>query len=470
MPADIVRDPTSLPYRLVRGGARVLLRAYYPDLVIEGAERVPDGPLLVCANHPNSLIDPVLVSVFLPRKIHWLAKHVLFAGRVLGPTLKAAGAIPVKRRHEGGDKQSTDETLRAAADALVGGRAIGIFPEGKTHDDDRLAPLKSGAGRMAVLAARDLAATGSGRALHVLPVVLHFVNKMMFRTGALVTIGEPFVVGPEDQPEAVMQRLREGMTSLMVHVDDAAQEALLRDARVLLRRRAALDPAHSDPKELHALDAAVARAIRRFSVEEPERIAAFSHRLRAYVNALDRQGLSLHSLEESHERPQRTWLAMGLLPLALWGALHSGLPYRLTKRWGLASAGRSRSAPPPAGGPDPTQEKRRPPLLHRPMLADRTTVALYSLLVGAIVFPLTWLAESALIFHFLGWMAALIFLVTAPITGLIARWTFHVLRRQSGRLADAILIGAHRHAITRLKAERAWLWSEIERWQGMLGR
>lgn len=440
MPAPPVRDPVSRAYRGFRGFARMLLRAYYPDLVVEGAERVPDGPLLVCANHPNSLVDPVLVSVFLPRKIHWLAKHVLFANPALGRTLEAAGAIPVKRRHEGGDRQSTDETLRAAADALVAGRAIGIFPEGKSHDDERLAPLKTGAGRMAVMAARDLAAGGDPRSVHVLPVVLHFTSKAMFRTGALVTIGEPIPVTATDSPESVMDRLRDGMTGLMAHVEDESQEALLRNVRVLLRRRAALDPAHSDPRELRALDVAAARAIRRFSLEEPERIAEFSARLSAYVDALDRQGLSLHALEEPREPPQRTWLALGLLPLALWGALHSGLPYWLSRRWTLRQARKS----------------------------DRTTVAMYGLLFGMVIFPLAWLLEAGAIAWLAGGLAAGIFLVTAPATGLVARWVFHVLRRQAGRIADAILVGAHRHAVERLQRERAWLWSEIERWQGML--
>ena len=441
MPTAPLRDPSTLPYRLVRAGARVLLRAYYPDLVVEGEDRVPDGPLLVCANHPNSLVDPVLVSVFLPRKIHWLAKHTLFGNPAMGAALTALGAVPVKRRHEGGDRSSTEETLRAAAESLASGRAVGIFPEGRSHDEERLGELKSGAGRMAVLAARDLAAAGRHETVHVVTVVLHFSSKTRFRTGALVAVGTPFPVSAQDTPELVMERIRGGMAGLMVHVDDEAQESLLRDARVLIRRRAAVDPMRSDPKEVHRVDREVARAIRRFSAEEPERVAAFSARLRAYVEALDRQGLSLHALEERNEDPKRTWLALLLLPVALWGALHSGIPYALTRRLGLAQ---SRSE-------------------------DRTTVAMYSLLTGAVIFPVAWLLEAALIARLAGWPAAVVFLITAPVTGLVARWVFHVLRRQAGRIVDAVLIGSHRHAVERLQAERAWLWSEIDRWQGMLG-
>lgn len=440
MSAAPLRDPAPLPYRLVRLVARALLRAYYPDLVIEGESRVPDGPLLVAANHPNSLMDPVLVSVFMPRKIHWLAKHTLFGNRFGAWVLASLGAVPVKRRHEGGDQRSTDETIRAAADAIVQGKAIGIFPEGRTHDEQRLGPLKTGVGRMAVLAARDLAASGSHQRMHVLPVVLHFTSKTRFRTGALACIGRPLEVSPHDAPDEVTERVRREMAEVLVHVDDEEQERLLHDARVLVRRRAALDPAHSDPKELHRVDREVARAIRRFGREEPERLRAFAARLRAYVEQLEMNGLSLHSLEESREPPLRTWAATALLPVALWGALWSGVPYWLTRRIGMLQARAS----------------------------DRTTVAMYAVLTGAILFPLFWLAEAAFFAWRFGAGPAALFLVTAPVTGLVARWTFHVLRRQLGRVADMLLIASHPRAVRRLRAERAWLWSEIERWQRRL--
>ncbi len=440
MPAPAMRDRTSLPYRLVRGACRLLLRAYYPDLVVEGADRVPDGPVIVAANHPNSLVDPVLVSVFMPRKIHWLAKHTLFGNPVSRSLLTALGAIPVKRRHEGGDRSSSDEVIRVAAEALTAGKAIGIFPEGRSHDDDQFGALKTGAGRMAVLAARDLAASQSAATVRVAPVMLHFSSKARFRTGALVHVAEALDVSPHDTPEEVTARLRAAMSEVMVHVDDSEQQHLLRDVRVLIRRRAALDPMHSDPREVHRADRATARAIRRFHAEEPERLRAFASRLRAYVEALERKGLSVHSLEEVREPVMRRWTAMALLPIGLWGALHSIVPYRLTRAAGRKAA---RST-------------------------DRTMIALCTLATGAVLFPLFWLAEALAVGHFWGTRAAVLFLITAPITGLVARWTFHVLHRQLGRIGDALLIAAHPRAVERLRAERAWLWSEIDRWQSML--
>ncbi len=440
MPNPSIADGVPWAYRVFRAACRMLLRSYYPDLVVEGASSVPAGPLIVAANHPNSLVDPVLVSVFLPRKIHWLAKATLFDRPVGRSLLLGLGAIPVKRRHEGGDRSSTEELLRSAADALIDGKALGIFPEGRSHDQERWGSLKTGIGRIAVLAARDLAASGSAERVRILPVALCFASKTRFRSGALVLVGRPIEVLPQDSAEAVTESVERELAEALVHVEDARQEELLQSARVLIRRRARLEPGHSDPREIHRVDRDIARAIRRFSKEEPDRIDAFSQRLRAYLDHLDGQGFSLHALEPRRESIGRVVLATALLPLAMWGLLHSWIPYQLTT-W----AGRR---------------------LDR--ATDRTTVATFRLLTGAFLFPATWLIETLLAWRSWGADGALLFAATVVPTALIARFTFHVLRHRVGHAIDAVLMAANPHAVARLRAERAFLWSEIERWRALL--
>src|SRR5262247_4176503 len=124
--------PTAMGYRLVRGVIRLLLRLFYRRVDVVGAERIPSrGPLIITANHHGSLVDPMLIIGTFPRRITVLANAPLFRHPLIGPFLKAVGALPVNRRAEGGDDPQRNEAMFAAAIAyLKVGGAILIFPEG----------------------------------------------------------------------------------------------------------------------------------------------------------------------------------------------------------------------------------------------------------------------------------------------------------------------------------------------------
>ena len=424
-------------YAAAQSLARVLVRAYYPSVVVVGGERVPGGPLVLAANHPNSLIDPVVLGAFFPRPVRWLAKAPLFDLPGVRALLDAFGVIPVHRRHEGGTKDTTALLVRTAADAVASGDVIGIFPEGLTHDRHRLAPLKTGVARIAVLAAQDAKA-----AVHVLPVALHFADKTRFRSEAVVALGKPLLVAASDEPEAVTARLKVELERLLAHVEDDEQEQLLLAVRRLEGHRLAEQAGADEPATRHRVDVGIAAAIRRFARDEPERLERFRRRLLAYLDQLERHGLSPRGLEQSWSMPfavRAVAVATLLLPVALWGALHSWLPYRLSAT--LA-------------------QRRRPE-------TDQTSLATWRLLWGLACFLPAWILEALLIASWLGPGWAVLFLVTAPVTALVSRWTFRVLRRQVGRVKDALVIGRAPAVARALQLERAWLVTEVERWREM---
>ena len=51
-------------------------------------------PVLLCINHPNNLIDSLLVGAVLPRKVHYLATAALFRNPLTARFLVALGVIP----------------------------------------------------------------------------------------------------------------------------------------------------------------------------------------------------------------------------------------------------------------------------------------------------------------------------------------------------------------------------------------
>lgn len=75
-------------------------------------ERVPrDGPVLLVANHPNSLLDPMLVAAAARRPVRFLAKAPLFTDKRVGWLMRAVGAIPVYRRSDDPAQMERNEEM-----------------------------------------------------------------------------------------------------------------------------------------------------------------------------------------------------------------------------------------------------------------------------------------------------------------------------------------------------------------------
>jgi 1-acyl-sn-glycerol-3-phosphate acyltransferase len=147
--------------------------------------------VLVTANHPNALLDPLLIfdrrTAARP-----LAKAPLFEQVFVGSMLRALGGLPIYRRQDDpAQMHRNDETFRRAIDALEQGDAVQIFPEGRSHSEPALVELRTGAARIALGAE----AQSSWRlGLRIVPVGITYRRKALFRGHALVQIGPPFTI------------------------------------------------------------------------------------------------------------------------------------------------------------------------------------------------------------------------------------------------------------------------------------
>jgi 1-acyl-sn-glycerol-3-phosphate acyltransferase len=186
-------------YKLLRATAAIALRWYYAEIVVQGAERAPrSGPLLVFANHPNALIDPLLVGTTLSRRILLTAKATLFDHPALAILLRTVSVVALRRAKDevqgvqGSGKSDRDrnaDAFRSVTASLQRGAAVLIFPEGISHDDPTIAPLRSGAARMALQAHRE-----GVIGLRLLAIGLIFEQKERPNSDVLVRVGEPVVL------------------------------------------------------------------------------------------------------------------------------------------------------------------------------------------------------------------------------------------------------------------------------------
>src|SRR4029453_10407047 len=106
-------------------------------------------PALFVANHANSLIDPAIIGISVRRPLHFLAKAPLFDTPVLGSVLRAMGMIPAFRGIDDPSQlKRNSDSFTAGAEYLIKGEAVGLFPEGKSHDLIKVEQVRSGASRI----------------------------------------------------------------------------------------------------------------------------------------------------------------------------------------------------------------------------------------------------------------------------------------------------------------------------------
>ena len=207
----------------------VAARIYY-RLTIDGDAVPKTGAVLLVANHPNSLLDPMLVATAARRPVRFLAKAPLFKDRKVGWLIRASGAIPVYRQVDDPTAmaQNTD-MFRAVVAALSRGAAVGIFPEGISHSEPSMTQLKTGAARIA------LATAQSGTHVRIAPVGIVLRRKDRFRSEASVLVGKPVAWSdlttrdPEDR-EAVReltQRVGDALRGVTLNLDRWADQPLV---------------------------------------------------------------------------------------------------------------------------------------------------------------------------------------------------------------------------------------------------
>ena len=402
-------------YRALRAAATVALRWYYIDVVVQGAERIPArGPVVVASNHPNALVDALLVSTTLRRRVRLTAKATLFENPLLAALLRTVGVVPLRRakdelaarRDTAASVERNTESFRQVTEALVQGSVVLVFPEGISHDGPALAPLKTGAARMA-LAAANAGAPG----IRLLPLGLVFERKERLRSRVLVRVGEPIDVdawrsrtGSDDA-----NRLTADLDAALRHVTlNFASEARAQRAVALAAALAAIADAppalsHSPP---YAAEAELARRIEAATdvlENAPSSVTSQADEFIARLNALEvrlaARGIAMSDVRISpHLRHgarfvvRETLIVVLALPVAFLGRVVHWLPLRLARSLAMR------------------------PLAHDP---SRDQPAMRTIVLG-FGFVLVWyMLQAAIVARWLGGGAAVLWIVVLLLAGQI---------------------------------------------------
>jgi 1-acyl-sn-glycerol-3-phosphate acyltransferase len=308
--------------RVLQRAGRAAARGLFRSVEVVEPEDLPtDGPQLWVASHFGAFSDPIVLLHALRRPPRFLAADGLFRVPVLGWVLRSAGAIPVRRTQDGGGAANAT-AFDAAWAALRGDVPVAIFPEGIANDAADLAPLRTGAARIALGA--DLPG------LRIVPVGIHYQDKAGLRSRVFVDVGAPLDLDGWLAPNGGAPAGGDG-------------RALVRALTAELERRLrVVAPSFTDVGEQHALLAAASIALRSpdgpatygaqadladalTELPEDER-AQLVEAVAAYRDELDAAGVDDAAVVRADRRSLRSLLrtlvvGVFLLPPALLGAV-----------------------------------------------------------------------------------------------------------------------------------------------------
>ncbi len=420
-----------LAYRALRLMLHAAMIVFFRRIEVVGLENVPEeGPTLFCANHSNSMLDPVMITVFSGRVVHFAAADILFKNPILRFLLKTMGAVAIRRRQDhGGGGQDNQDAFAALYGVLRAGRSMGIFPEGLSHHSPDLAELKTGPARLALGAASE----HTTETVRIVPCGFHYTDPRRFRSQVLLQFGEPLVMTPEriaahaqaprETVRAVTDELEMSIRSLTVNAEDWDTVRVIDGFRRMYQ-----------PRRIRLAERV--ELARRFNeryieVKGDPLVEALADRVRAYQDSLFVLGLQDRDVQRGLRPAQLFWRTLGYgmlfvvyLPLAILGApLHAPLGV-------LLKVGGRRFSP------------------------RKDTIAATKLIGGIFLVLLLYGALTAYAFWGWGLSAGLLAIVALPMSG----WSFiHVVARAralSKMYSNATGMLLMRGQIKRLQAER----------------
>ena len=458
---------------------RLIARAFFRRIEVTGLENVPaTGGGLLISWHPNAMVDAGLILTRFPRRIVFGARHGLFEWPVLGRLMRHLGTVPIYREQDQGagrldaERQAANtQSLDALAREVADGSFAALFPEGISHDEPFPQELKTGAARLFYRAC-ELTSEGSLKPV-VIPVGLHYDQKSVFGSNALVAFHPPLQLDSElatpPPPGASYEESRGKYRRLTSEFERALHDVVHATESWELHHLL-----HRGRKLVRAERARRAgKTLNRPNMEE--RQLGFARLWEGYHTLVRTQPQKVHELFLRVQDYDRDLRALGLQDHDLDGVPHLRslrVAATLTSQWALAYL-------------------FLPPILMVGYVANVPTALLVTaiakaaskaskdeasmkLLVGAVAFPLTWLLIALLVgggvavLHRLyptipnaPFLTGLVAFALSALCGIVALHYLRLVRKTYRSIGVTLTRARRAHAIQRLRGQRSELYDAM---------
>ncbi|MNJ86472.1 2-acyl-glycerophospho-ethanolamine acyltransferase [compost metagenome] len=406
-------------YRILKAIISFGIRHYYREIKVVNKHILDkqEGPVIIIANHPNTLMDAWMVGYANRRRVHFMAKATFFNSPFKRKLLGSLGMIPINRKSDGAvSGVNNKDSFAACYQLLEKGEILVVFPEGTSFLERRLREIKTGTARIALEVER----RNQGKlGLKVIPVGLNYISADSYRGKVLVHVGRPielddlwkeYEVNQGTAAKQLTERFRVELSRVFVNMDDSAREDLVEQLRSLFVTKYTNRADVSGEMDFMK---SVQSRLEEYSLTTPWKVDEIQDETGKVFASLQFLGIKPDFLD----RPYRTglflrqfiqsWLfIIGTVPIFLVGFIHHVLPY-----WFIGWI-----------VPKMTKEVE----YHAPL----------SILLGLVLYPLTYAGFGAMAYFGLdlSWFVVLIYLLSLPLFGTFAhfymRYMHHLNSKQ----------------------------------------
>ncbi|MGB0879683.1 MAG: 1-acyl-sn-glycerol-3-phosphate acyltransferase [Polaribacter sp.] len=216
---------SQLWFRSVRFYIKIGMYFYIKKIRVVGKENIPKkGAVLFAVNHPNGLVDPLLVTTNNVRTSYFLVKAGAFKNPIYKKILNSLNLIAIYRMRDGIDQLAkNEEVFNKCFNILHRKESLMIFPEGSDNRNRTVRTLSKGFTRIVFGAIEKYPDVK----IKVVPVGVTYQNSTQYPCKAAVHYGIPIDANEiyNDNTLAtsiniLKQRVTEQLKTLSVHLEN----------------------------------------------------------------------------------------------------------------------------------------------------------------------------------------------------------------------------------------------------------
>lgn len=430
-------------YHLLKIILGIGIRLYYREIRVKNKERLnQDGPTIIIANHPNTLLDAWIIGQICRKRVYFMTKGTFFNTPFKKRLLMNLGMIPINRSvEEKISGVSNQASFEMCYKVLEEGGTLVVFPEGNSSMERQLRSLKSGTARIALEVER----RNEGKlGVQIIPLGLVYLKGEKFRSSVLGNVGEridiqPFLNRSEDDSTRTARDLtkhfRDVLESLLVSSTSKDQEELVDQIVEVL----SFDVENVSGKELEENVAQVKRIHEQLNMiyaNEPSKMEHIQQLVYRIKWQLERMEIRSEMLDTKY-KPQafaRESLLISVkllfgLPLFLFGLIHNIVPFQSTS------------------------------VLMPKLVKEVEYYAPIAILLGVVFYPLNYTGFMILLdylFQPVLWMK-LVYFFAMPLSGMFAYYFWLYMTRASFKWNFVLLMITQKEKIMALRSDREHL-------------